>query len=182
MLGTAVLEWKASPLTLKIRPNGRLLHRALQSTSGLGSWLPKWCNACSKKDGLPQIKRRALNHHVNAEKKNCYWKRSKTFHLWPSVPEWKTFTLRFHTQVNVPQKPRVVFKNNSTNHKPPKNQRHFYTDPFLPSHAHFQGHMGWGKIVHPAKVVFSVYVNVFYPWHIFLSVKVKKTTTTTKKR
>ena len=88
--------------------------------------------------------------------------------------EWKTFTLRFHTQVNVPQKPRAVFKNNNTNHKPPKNQSHFYTDQFLPSHAHFQGHMGWGKIVHPAKVVFSVCVNVFLSWHIFLLGRVKK--------
>lgn len=96
------------------------------------------------------------------EKKTLLLEREQNLSSLTQYPaEWKTFTLRFHTQVNVPQKPRVVFKNNNTNHKPPKNQRHFSIDQFVPSHAHFQSHMGWGKIVHPAKVVFSVYVNVF---------------------
>lgn len=159
------LSGKQTLYTLKIRPNGGLLHRALRAlqwTSGLEGWLPKWCNACPKKEGLPQIKRRALNHHLNTEEKKNLLEREQNLSSLTQCPtEWKTFTLRFHTQVNVPQKPRAVFKNNNINHKPPKNQRHFFTDPFLPSHAHFQSLMGWRKIVHPAKVVFGVYVNVF---------------------
>lgn len=159
------LSGKQTLYTLKIRPNGGLLHRAhraLQWTSGLEGWLPKWCNACPKKEGLPQIKRRALNHHLNTEKKINLLEREENLSSLTQCPtEWKTFTLRFHTQVNVPQKPRAVFKNNNISHKPPKNQRHFFTDPFLPSHAHFQSHTGWRKIVHPAKVVFGVYVNAF---------------------
>lgn len=43
-------------------------------------YLPKLWNACSKKEGLPQIKRRALNHHMTTEKKNIViGKRAKSF-------------------------------------------------------------------------------------------------------
>lgn len=64
-----------------------------------------------------------LNHDVNTEGKKLLEKEQNVSSVTQCPTEWKTFTLRFHTQVNVPQKPRVVFKNNNTNHKPPKNQR-----------------------------------------------------------
>ena len=80
------MKWKPS-IVLKLRPNGRRLHCDLQGTSGFESWLPKWCNACSKKEDLPQIKRRTLNHYENTEGRKCYWKGIKIFHSWPSVPQ-----------------------------------------------------------------------------------------------
>lgn len=148
---TAPCSGKQAFYSLKIRSNRGLPHPALQWNSVLRSWLSKLWHAYSKKEELPQIKRSMLNHHVNKEGKKLLLEREQNLSSLTQCPtEWKTFTLRFHTQVNVPQKPRVVFKNNNTNHKPPKNQRHFYIDQFLPSHTHFQGHMGWGKIVHPA--------------------------------
>lgn len=93
--------------------------------------------SCLYSEGLPQRTGGTLNYLVNTEEKNVTGKGTKPFILTQCPTEWKTFTLGFHTQVNVPQKPNVVFKDNNANHKPPKNQRHFYIDQFLPSHAHF---------------------------------------------
>lgn len=51
--------------------------------------------------------------------------------------------------------------------------RHICTDQFLPPHAHFQGHMGWGKLCVSVKVVFNVYVSWFSFWHDVWLVNVK---------
>lgn len=87
MLATAVPWVESKPSTLlkldQMEDCFTVLTVALQWTSGLKSWLPKWCNACPKKEGLPQIKRRALNHHLNTEKKKFTGKGAKPFILDP---------------------------------------------------------------------------------------------------
>lgn len=96
---------------------------------------------------------------IQREKKIVTKKKAKPFVFDPVSQRVENIYFEIPYTSQCTTKPRVVFlKTITLTISHPRIRDTFPIDQFLPSHAHFQGHMGWEKIVHPAKVVFSVYV------------------------
>lgn len=80
---------------------------------------------------------------MNTEKEKLLLERKQNLSSLTQCPrEWKTFTLKFHIQVNIPQSQVWFLKTITLTISHPRIRDTFPIDQFLPSHAHFQGHMG----------------------------------------
>lgn len=145
-------------------------HHALQQTLALESWPSRFQKACSKH--VSQIEGRLSNHSVNTQKRIVTGRGTKPLVFGPESHEVENICFDSVPRSMDHRSQNQFVKTSPLTTSHPR-IRHICPDQFLTPHAHFQDHMGWGKLCVSVKVVFNVYVRWFSFRHNFWLVNVK---------